>query len=233
MKINAKTLIIYSVIMLAVMFMIKTGNKAATVIAQHQPIIKNTCIVLDAGHGGLDGGAISCTGKAESGYNLEIALRLNDLFQFLGYKTKMIREKDESIHKKGETISQKKISDLKERVRIVNNTEGALLLSIHQNSFPDEKYSGAQIFYGNTEASKVLAKQLQKGFISTLNPGSRRKEKESKGIYLIDHTTCTRVLIECGFLSNYEEEAKLRSTIYQKEICAVIAASVSTYLSNT
>ena len=113
-------------------------------------------IIIDPGHGGEDGGAISCTGVSESKLNLEISLRLNDLLNLLGYDTCLIRDSDISIHTKGETIAQKKASDLKERVRIVNETENAVLLSIHQNQFPDSRYSGPQVFFHISEHSISL-----------------------------------------------------------------------------
>lgn len=209
------------------------GSRAATVIAENTPIERKTCIVIDPGHGGEDGGAVSCTGVLESTYNLTIATRLNDLMHLLGYETKMIRTTDTSVYTKGETIAQKKASDLKERVRIVNETENALLLSIHQNNFPDGRYSGAQVFYAGTEGSQALAEQMQAAFVSTLNPGSKRKCKKSDGVYLMEHIERTGILIECGFLSNPGEEARLRDGNYQKNLCCVIAATVSKYLSDS
>ena len=217
----------------AVLLLAQWGSSAVTVIAENTPIDRERCIVIDPGHGGEDGGATSCTGKLERTYNLEISLRLNDLFHLLGYDTRMTRTADTSIYTNGETIAQKKVSDLKERVRIVNETENALLLSIHQNNFSDSRYSGAQVFYSGTKGSELLARQLQTNFVSTLNRGSNRKCKKSDGIYLMEHIDCTGVLIECGFLSNAEEESRLRSTEYQKKLCCVIAATVSEYLSNT
>lgn len=223
----------YFLTIAVLLFIIQWGSETVTVIAENTPPDREHCIIIDAGHGGVDGGATSCAGILESTYNLEIALRLNDLFHLLGYKTRMIRTTDISVYTKGETIAQKKISDLKERVRITNETENALLLSIHQNIFSDSKYSGAQVFYAETSGSDVLAKQIQAMFVSTLNPGSTRQCKRSSGIYLMEHITCPGVLIECGFLSNPEEEAKLRSGDYQKKLCCVIASSASGYLSNT
>lgn len=223
----------YGLCILGFLMAVHWGNRAVTVIAENQPIVRAHCIVIDAGHGGLDGGATSCTGKLESSFNLEIALRLNDLCHLLGYDTKMIRTTDTSVYTKGETIAQKKVSDLKERVRIVNETENALLLSIHQNNFSDGKYSGAQVFFGTGEGSEALAKMLQAEFVATLNPGSRRQSKKCDGVYLMEHIDCTGVLIECGFLSNAEEEASLRSPEYQRRLCCVIAATVSRFLSNT
>ena len=209
------------------------GSRAITVISENMPVERQHCIIIDAGHGGEDGGATSCTGKLESSFNLEISLRLNDLLHLLGYDTVMIRTSDVSIYTKGETIAQKKVSDLKERVRIANETENALLLSIHQNTYPESRYSGAQVFYANTAGSQQLAKELQSGFTATVNQESNRKSKKADGIYLMEHISCTGILVECGFLSNPEEEARLRSMEYQKKICCVIASSVSTYLSNT
>lgn len=223
----------YFVIITLFLIGIFSGSRAVTVMVESSPIERKRCIVIDAGHGGVDGGATSCTGKLESAFNLEIALRLEDLFHLLGYETKMIRATDISVYTKGETIAQKKVSDLRERVRIVNETENALLLSIHQNNFSDGKYSGAQVFFGKEEGSEALAKQLQSTFAATLNPGSRRQCKKSDGVYLMEHINCTGILIECGFLSNPEEEAKLRSPEYQRKLCSVIASQVSTFLSNT
>lgn len=209
------------------------GSRAVTVISENLPIDRQHTIVIDAGHGGEDGGATSCTGVLESRFNLEIALRLNDLFHLLGYDTLMIRTSDTAIYTQGSTIAQKKVSDLKERVRIVNETENGLLLSIHQNFFGDSRFSGAQVFYAATADSEALAKQLQRTFVTALNPGSNRRSKKVSGIYLMEHISVTGVLIECGFLSNPEEEAKLRTPEYQKKLCCTVAATVSQYLSNT
>ena len=224
---------VYILVIGAFLFLVKWGSEAVTTAVESRPVPRKHCIIVDAGHGGVDGGATSCTGKLESSFNLEISLRLNDLLHLLGYDTRMIRTTDTSVYTKGETIAQKKISDLKERVRIINETEKALLLSIHQNNFSDGKYSGAQVFYGKAGQSEPLAKALQSAFVSSLNPGSKRQCKKSEGVYLMEHIDCTGVLIECGFLSNVQEEAKLRTPEYQKKLCCVIAATVSSFLSNT
>ena len=211
----------------------KSGSDAVTTIQQQTPPQRQHCIVIDAGHGGIDGGATSCSGVLESAINLEIALRLNDLMHFLGYETVMIRTTDTSIHIQGNSIAAQKVSDLKERVRIVNETENAVLISIHQNTFSDSRYSGAQVFYSDTQGSRELAVSLQTAFTKTVNPDSQRKSKTSKGIYLMDQIQCTGVLVECGFLSNPVEEERLRDRTYQQKMCCVIAATVGTYLSNT
>lgn len=213
----------YTATILLTLTLASLGNRAVTVISQGLPPEREHCFIIDPGHGGVDGGATSVTGKLESAFNLEIGLRLRDLLQFLGYQTKMIRTEDISIYTKGETIAQKKMSDLKERVRICNETDGAILLSIHQNTFPDGRYSGAQIFYSDTEGSHELAKKLQAAL-------GKRTEKQAKGIYLMEHITCPGVLIECGFLSNREEEAKLRSSEYQKLLVSVIAVTAANFI---
>ena len=205
-------------------------SKVITVVSQNAPIIDRTKVIIDAGHGGVDGGATSCTGVLESQINLEIALKLDDLMHLLGYDTIMIRTTDCSVYTQGKTIAAKKVSDLKERVRIANQTENAMLISIHQNQFTDSRYSGAQVFYAKTSGSEQLAKQMQASFIETLNSGSKRQVKKASGIYLMEHIQCTGVLIECGFLSNPEEEANLRRGEYQNKICCVLAAACSQYL---
>ena len=209
------------------------GSKTVTTIAENTPPDRNHCIVLDAGHGGVDGGAISCSGIPESQYNLEITLRLRDLFHLLGYETLMIRTEDVSVYTKGETIAQKKMSDLKERVRIVNETENAVLISIHQNTFSDSQYRGAQVFYADIEGSDAFASQLQTALVQSLNPESNRKCKQSKGVYLMEHIEKTGILVECGFLSNPEEDALLQTPEYQRKLSCVIVAATDRYLSNT
>ena len=206
------------------------GSTATSAIAQMIPVEHGNTVIIDAGHGGVDGGATSCTGKLESAFNLEIALRLNDLMQLLGMHTAMIRTTDISVYTQGETIAAKKVSDLKERVKIVNETENALLVSIHQNTFSDGRYGGAQVFYGTKGEGQQLAEKLQNALCATVNPGSNRRSKKADGIFLMEHIETTGVLIECGFLSNAEEEAKLRSADYQKKLCCVIASTVSNHL---
>jgi len=230
---GSKLLTGYILILVMTLIAVQLGNRAMTAMAENAPPERNRTIVIDPGHGGVDGGATSCTGILESRFNLEIALRLEDLCHLLGLQTRMIRREDISVYTAGDTIAQKKASDLKERVRITEDTPGAILVSIHQNQYPDSRYSGAQVFYAKTEGSETLAKELQSVFLSALNPGSRRQAKKSQGIYLMDRIGCPGVLIECGFLSNPEEEGKLRSETYQKQLCCVIAPVLQQYVSNT
>lgn len=216
----------YMGIILLTLTLTSLGSRAVAVFSQSLPPERERCFILDPGHGGIDGGATSCTGQPESGFNLEISLRLRDLLHFMGYRTKMTRTEDVSIYTGGETIAQKKLSDLKERVRICNETDGAILLSVHQNMFSDHKYYGPQVFFADSEESKALAADLQK----SLDPEGKRSIKKAEGIYLMEHITCPGVLIECGFISNPQEEAKLRTAEYQKELCCRIAAASIEYV---
>lgn len=224
-----KLLPIYALVLIGCLCIAHFGSGAVTVMVENAPLEDRTCIIVDAGHGGIDGGATSCSGVLESQINLDIALRLNDLLCFLGYDTKMVRTTDTSIHTEGNTIAAQKVSDLKQRVKLVNETENAILISIHQNTFSDGRYSGAQVFYAADEISQRLARELQSDFIYALNPGSKRKSKPSDGIYLMQNIQRPGVLIECGFLSNPEEESRLRNAGYQKEIACVIASCISRF----
>ena len=219
----------YLLVVILLLGITHLGSEAVTAIADGQPIQREHTIIVDAGHGGVDGGATSCTGVLESNLNLQIALRLDDLLHLLGYKTVMIRREDISVYTEGETIAQKKTSDLKERVRIVNSTDDAILVSIHQNTFSDNRYGGAQVFYSDTERSRELAQILQSSLVNTLNQGSNRKCKKADGIYLMKQIKKTGILLECGFLSNPTEEAQLRSDTYQKALCCVIASTISNF----
>ena len=205
------------------------AGEVVHVISTNTPKKNRTCFIIDPGHGGIDGGTVSCTGTNESQINLEISRRLKDLLELMGYKTIMTRETDKSIHTYGETIAAQKASDLKERVRIVNETENGILLSIHQNHYHNSIYWGSQMFYAPSEESRILATQLQQAFNCSINSGSNRKIKKADGIYLMKHTKKTSVLIECGFLSNYNEAVKLENRMYQQSICCVIGSVCSSY----
>ena len=230
-KILSAMLPVYIVVVALFIIAAFSGSKAITALSENAAVKGRTCVVIDAGHGGEDGGAVSCTGVSESQLNLQIALRLEDMLHLLGIDTYMIRTTDRSVHTTGNTIAARKSSDLKERVRVINELEPALVLSIHQNYFGDSRYSGPQTFYGNHDDSRELAATMQDALVSALTSGSNRREKAAKGVYLMEHIRCPALLIECGFLSNPEEEALLRDAEYQKKLCAVIAATVASQLS--
>ena len=206
------------------------GNKAVSVLSESTIKKETPCVIVDAGHGGVDGGATSCTGVLESAINLEIAIKVNDLLNFLGVRTKMIRATDCSVYTSGKTIAAKKVSDLKERVRIVDSIPNGLLISIHQNYFQQSQYSGAQVFYNAGQGSMALAQEMQGRFKITLNPNSKRQAKRASGVYLMEHIQNPGILVECGFLSNPQEESLLQNKVYQQNLACVITTSVSRHL---
>lgn len=184
-------------------------------------------VIVDPGHGGVDGGAVSPDGTAESQLNLDIALRVEDLLRFTGQRTGMTRREDVSIHSpEADTIRAKKVSDLKNRVNLVNSTENAVLLSIHQNSLPSSPSTwGAQAFYNTQEGGEALAEAVQVTMNQCINT-QRAKEAKAigSGVYLMKHIEAPGVLVECGFLSNQEEAARLRTAEHQRKIaCAIVS----------
>ncbi len=192
-------------------------------------------IIIDPGHGGEDGGATGVSGKLESGLNLEISLRLRALLRLLGYEPIMTRESDVSIYSQGaRTLSEKKVSDLHNRAALMGQTPEAVVLSIHQNIYPEAKYKGVQVFYAPTEGSQQLAENMQAQWIEALDSTNQRAAKKvDQSVYLLNHIDNTAVLIECGFLSNPEEEQKLCTEEYQKKVAAVIAAVTLQFLEGT
>ncbi len=185
-------------------------------------------VVIDPGHGGLDGGTTSCTGVLESTLNLEIALRMERLLSLLGFESKLVRSTDASVSTEGNTIREQKRSDLKNRVALVNDLPRSILLSIHQNHYPDGKSAGAQVFYAADDTSKALGKALQQNLNQTL--GGHRICSSATGIYLMERIRHPGILLECGFLSNPQEEAMLRDSAYQKKICCVVSATLAEFL---
>ena len=185
-------------------------------------------LVIDPGHGGEDGGAIALDGSvSESSLNLEIALRVNDLMRFLGQPTTMTRTEDVSIHSPGaQNIREKKVSDLHNRVALVNETENALLLSIHQNSLPSSTAThGAQVFWNRREGAQEWAQSVQDALNASINVGNEKKTKTIPNtIYLMKNITVPGILVECGFLSNQEETTRLQQRNYQLRLATAITA---------
>lgn len=181
--------------------------------------------VVDPGHGGEDGGAVSVTGVPESQINLAIAKRLDALLGFYGENSYLMREEDISLHDpEAKTLREKKVSDLHNRAQLVGELEGAVLVSIHQNTFPQSKYHGTQVFFAPTQGSQALAETYQQAIHTSLQPDNSRQAKPiGDNVYLMNHVDCPAVLVECGFLSNPEEEAQLRQEDYQTKLAAVLA----------
>lgn len=189
-------------------------------------------LVIDAGHGGEDGGAVSLTGVSESQINLAVALRVDAVLGLYGVPAVLLRETDISLHSPGSTtLRQKKVSDLHNRVSAVEALENAVLLSIHQNSYPSPRYSGAQVFYAPTAGSEELAQRTQQVLCQVLDPENTRAYKKIPDtIYLMNHVTCPAVLVECGFLTNPQEEKLLLSAGYQTKLAAALAGAWLQYL---
>ena len=184
-------------------------------------------VILDAGHGGEDGGAVSITGVPESQINLEIVLKLRDILALCGTDPILLREEDISLHDEGaSTLREKKRSDLQNRVAAVEDLEGATLISIHQNTYPSSQYHGAQVFYAPTDGSQALAEHFQAALRDQLQPDNERAAKQiPDSVYLMNHITCQAILVECGFLTNPGEEAMLRDEGYQRKLSAVLAGA--------
>lgn len=188
-------------------------------------------IVLDAGHGGEDGGATTAEGVPESGINLAIAQKLEALAGLCGVECVMTRESQEIAYpESASTTAQRKQSDQKARVELINAQEDAVLVSIHQNFFPDTRPSGCQVLYGKPEGSRELGELAHKNLTEALCPQSRRVAAPiSEDIYLMRAAKCTSILVECGFLSNPGEAALLQTEGYQLKISALLLASYLQY----
>ena len=184
-------------------------------------------VVIDPGHGGQDGGAVAPDGTAESGINLAISLRLEQLLRFAGVPTEMTRREDCMVCDPGlDTMRQRKVSDIRNRTALVNGIPNAVLLSIHQNSLPSSPAThGAQAFRNRQDGAETLAQLLQCNLNAVVNT---HRAKEAKlipeSIYLMNHVTMPAVLVECGFLSNAEETLRLRQADYQMTLAVTIAA---------
>lgn len=184
-------------------------------------------LILDAGHGGEDGGAVSLTGVPESHINLAVVLRIDQLLGFYGVAPILVRDSDISIYDPGcETLRQKKVSDLHNRVAAIEATENAVVISIHQNTFSNSAYHGAQAFFRPGEKSKALAELVQKSIQEGVDPSNKRTPTQiADSVYLMKHITCPAVLVECGFLSNPAEEEKLQSGGYQTQVALCVSAA--------
>ncbi len=188
-------------------------------------------LILDAGHGGEDGGAVSVTGTKESQLNLEIALKAEQMCGFYGIPTYMLRDSDASLKDpKAKTLAEMKRTDLKNRVKQIEEIPGGVLISIHQNFYSGSKNKGAQVFFAPTPESEQWAIHTQELLKQNLNPENKRSYKQiPKSIYLMNHISCPAILLECGFISNSEEAAQLEDETYQARIAATMLSSYMTY----
>lgn len=184
-------------------------------------------LMIDAGHGGEDGGAVSVSGVPESGINLAISLKLDQVLGLYGIVPILLRTEDISLHDiDAQTLHEKKVSDLHNRVATIESVPNATLISIHQNTYQSQRYHGAQVFYTNGDVSLPFAALTQDVLKQTLDPENNRvPAKIPDTVYLMKHITCRAILVECGFLSNPDEDQLLQSSSYQTKIAAGLAAA--------
>ncbi len=190
-------------------------------------------IVLDAGHGGIDGGCSSADGVPEKGINLDILLRLRDMLEISGYTVEVTRDTDTSIHDKGiEGIANQKSSDMDNRLEIFNKHENAVCISIHQNQFTDSRYHGAQMFYSSSnDESERLARTLQSRFAENLQPENEREIKLcGKELFLCYYSKNPTVMAECGFLSNPDEAALLNTDDYRGKVAFTLYTGINEFV---
>lgn len=182
-------------------------------------------VVIDAGHGGRDAGTIGVDGTQEKKINLEIALALYDFLRVSGVNAVLIRSTDAEYYPEG---SDKSRSDLYNRIDFVNSVKSSVLISIHQNHFEDEKEWGTQIWYSpNDDKSRVLADSILERIKTNLQPDNKRENKPSdNSYYILYKATVPSIMVECGFMSNNNENAKLKETVYQNNIAYSILTGI-------
>ena len=191
-----------------------------------------TVIIIDAGHGGEDPGAIGAGDIYEKDLNLAIALAVGQLLTERGYTVVYTRTEDKMLYSPEENIKGfRKLSDLKNRVKYTEEYPDSLFISIHMNSFGDARYSGLQVYYteGNTDSTR-LAQSIQTAVRIELQQNNNRAVKSGKNIYLLEKSSATAVLIECGFLSNSEELKNLSDKEYQKQLSFSIVCGIIEYM---
>lgn len=201
------------------------GLRAQAAVAGEAAIPR--IIVLDAGHGGADGGASGPDGTRECDLNLAITLKTDAVLGLLGEKTLLLRSTDTDLSSSdSKSISQKKVSDIRRRVELTNSQPGAILVSIHCNTYSQEKYHGAQVFY--TGGAKEFGETMQLALKNGVDPSNARMAKAvSPDVYLMNHIKVPGILVECGFLTNQEELTNLKAPDYQTRLAVTIAVTAA------
>lgn len=214
-----KRILAFSLIFL-MMFALPSKVIAEDEKAQH-------VILIDAGHGGIDGGAKSKNGTIEKDINLAIASKLKGKLEDNGYKVYMTREDDSEL-------DRKKAQDLSKRCKMKNETECEVFISIHQNMFPQAKCFGAQVWYASNDKSKELAEGVQESLKEHIKDNNKRVAKAAKEQYKIlrDGYDGACIIVECGFLSNYEEEQRLKTDEHQENLVEAIKCGLDKYFEN-
>ena len=192
-------------------------------------------LIIDAGHGGFDGGAVSTDGTVEKNINLSISKKLAEIADLGGYEVIMVRDGDYAVCDEGlDTIRKRKSSDIRNRLTLAENNPAALYISIHQNHFTQPQYWGTQVFYGGRNPqSEQLAALIQETVCSMLQKDNKRKiKKAEKNLYILYNTNSTAVMVECGFLSNKEECAKLCTENYQQQLAFAIFSAIEHFFAS-
>lgn len=205
----------------------QSAMESAVMTQGREPaVLPHSLVIIDPGHGGMDGGAVGITGTYEKDLNLQVALKLEKVLNLFGVAADMTRNTDVTLGSGGDTIAKKKAEDMRTRLRIINETPYELLFSIHMNSYPEEKYWGSQVFYaGGTAIAKGYGESIQKSLRTFVASDNKREAKRaSDEIYLMKHAVCPALIIECGFLSNYREEALLQTQEHQIKLACAIAS---------
>jgi len=185
--------------------------------------VLDATIVLDAGHGGWDPGKTGTAGAHEKDLNLAVVEKLAEYLEQGGAEVILTRGNDDAL-------GSGKKGDMAERKRIVNESGAELLVSIHQNAFPSAKAKGAQVFYHkNSENGKILAECMQESMRTRVDRGNQRKAKENTDYYILRATEIPAVIVECGFLSNREEEKLLNDEAYQEKLAWAIYCGILDY----
>ena len=207
------------------------GNAGGYISASASEHTGKRTVIIDAGHGGEDCGAIGVSGVYEKDLNFEISQKLGTYLSGAGYTVILTRTDDRLLYTEDENIKgMRKIYDLKNRVAIANATEGGILISIHMNSYGAASASGLQVYYSeNTEGGIELAREIQKEVKERVQPSNKRAIKSGENIYILKNASVDAVLIECGFISNPEECKKLSEKEYQKELCFAILCGIINY----
>lgn len=222
--------ILLALMLVSAYFMVRGGAKlASSQQIETQPV--RPCVVIDAGHGGADPGKVGVDGSLEKDINLQIARKLQTFLAMEDVDAVLTRESDAGLY--DENASNKKVQDMKNRVAIIEEKKPALTVSIHQNSYHEEYVHGAQAFYyAGSEKSKELAERIQQVMALELDKDNTRQAKANDSYYLLKKTSSPIVIVECGFLSNYEEAQKLSSDIYQEKVAWAIQLAILQYLNS-
>lgn len=216
-----------------VFFISEPKISSTTSNSSKQPQYKKQLIIIDAGHGGEDGGTVSAKGVNEKLINLEISKKLKHIFELCGYRTIMTRTDDRLIYDGSpSTIKEKKVSDLRNRLNFSESNPDGIFLSVHQNYFTQSKYWGTQVFYSaNNPDSKLIAESIQGTVRNNLQQENSRKIKQSgKEIFLLYNIKSPAVMVECGFMSNHSEALRLEDNDYQIKMSLSIIDGVNNHL---